>query len=165
MWNQKKVTTWRNPWWCSGDSNSSLSPESQLKSHLLWEASLDWTQDLCPCSQNRVPPRHRLHCPTSSQSHWTAACPAKCVLLWGMEGALLLWSLLHLPYTGGQERLTQGVKSTHLWARTPSLLSRARMNLPASSSFFSRLHVGVSLLFVLQTRYKLLWVWVLLAKL
>ena len=74
MWNQKKVTTGRNPWWCSGDSNSSLSPESQLKSHLLWEASLDWTQDLCPCSQNTVLPWHRLHCPTSSQSHWTA-CP------------------------------------------------------------------------------------------
>lgn len=92
----------------------------------------------CSVPAPRTQPHHgsdctapHLHCHTEQP-----ACPATYALLWGTEGALLPWCLLHLPYTGGQKRLTQGVKNTKHWAGTPSLLSRACMNLPASIQFF-----------------------------
>ena len=121
----------------------------------------------CPVPAPRTRSHHSTDC-TAPRLHYHAeepACPATYTLQWGIEGALLLWCPLRLPCTGGQERFTQGVKNTNLCARTPSLLSRACMNLPASSSLFSSLQAGVTLLFVPQTRYKLLWVRVLLAKL
>ena len=87
-----------------------------------------------PCSQNSpTAAQTALHCPTSSQSHWSACLP--CYILWGTEGALLLRCPLHLPYRGGSGKVYPRCKKYNSSGQD-SLLTGEGLHESVSFQFF-----------------------------